>query len=1285
MKAQCVYIVFIMKAQISVPLRRGFALIATISVLLLLTLIAVAFLSLSAVTVSTSRIEWAEEEARANARLALMIAIGELQREMGPDQRVSATASILDQSEETEDITGIEEPHWVGVWSSDWTKSSQGTAQGSTNLQDKLAWESNYENGGMKDRRSVEGWRAEDAVSTYLVSGNEGGRERRLKNGKEFQDAEDGVSRDNNSDRELRQKLVNLGSVSDEDDIVTVKKVELSRQVRQPNGQTQDSATGSYSYWISDEGGKASIDIVDKHRTKEPSPSTEDGYQRVFYSQDIGEEAITGFSKMSDEDRERFASVQTARLSQVDERDLKNVFHDVTTNSLSLLTNTRDGGLKKDLSVWLNESGDIRDLDSGRIEYQGLSGDDRLVGPPNNNYSQFMDVSGSELVEEISPQFALIKNWMNDSDRFNFSLTTNNIDLGGNEADLKGQGYHVDYPRNSGIQVYDELLGDNENRGVKMERLEYVTYAPVVVEASFYYNVGYEKSGQNYRDYLLMYPRVALWNPYSVAMKVPPMFCYLYLNGNKRLKINMGSASVHLDMNLHSRTNPSERGVQNGVTVWYLADKGDGATGIVIPPGETYVYTVDRVNTRRKGGGTGRLGDYSKSNFRNNLLSPQGKSDPQTYLLVGNEENDTMTRTGVASGGSTLEALRKVMPLNFIEDPAGGDTHGGDNFQYMLKDASSVTRTQVQGLIGLQDLPMVAVGSISLQAGGGDELPVRWPDSSPVPIYPLLSGRSRIDTSVADGEPDYRTRDGFRLRWWQETETNIGNSRLGTADMTKLFQTAGIGNWNVRASYVTRNPWDNITEKEPYYFGNYTRDLVSEEAGFDLTSPNSVGGNQKGFPFGKSSGADKVVLFEVPSKNLGMPNLAYLRHLKLSELAWAPTYAIGNSIADPRAEMDGTAPDLSEFGTQNGWNVSTMGSNGNRQDYWAALHRELLGELPTRNLMAFDMSYEVNFNLWDTFFVGSNASGASQRSNQMKRFAEDPSEDPLPNGRLSLINRSDLSSSVEDDLDSFFFAAARLGVRGGFNVNSTSIEAWKAILSSTNDVELSGSKGTIFPRLLNPSVSEYKGTGLGSSAYAGNRELSEDDIEILAEQMVVQVKKRGPFFGMADFVNRRLGNDEELARSGAIESAIELAGINSSFGDGGDFAIEDRESDIGNTSFYRIDDGTQLDHRLKPDSQAWGVPGYLTQGDVLGVIGENLTARSDTFKVRAYGEALDISGNILARAWCEATVQRTPEPVTPDEVSGVKGYNPEPVSGDQVDFGRRFKMVGFRWLTAQEV
>jgi len=56
--------------------------------LFLLTLIAVAFLGLATVQIRNHRVEKNMEEARSNAWLALMIARGELQREMGPDQRI---------------------------------------------------------------------------------------------------------------------------------------------------------------------------------------------------------------------------------------------------------------------------------------------------------------------------------------------------------------------------------------------------------------------------------------------------------------------------------------------------------------------------------------------------------------------------------------------------------------------------------------------------------------------------------------------------------------------------------------------------------------------------------------------------------------------------------------------------------------------------------------------------------------------------------------------------------------------------------------------------------------------------------------------------------------------------------------------------------------------------------------------------------------------------------------------------------------------------------------------
>ena len=97
---------------------RGFALVATLSLMILLAVLAVWLLSLSAVSLRSTSQGSAQAEARANARLALMLAIGELQKEMGPDMRVSAEAAIFDSSPATAEIDGIAQARWLASYDS---------------------------------------------------------------------------------------------------------------------------------------------------------------------------------------------------------------------------------------------------------------------------------------------------------------------------------------------------------------------------------------------------------------------------------------------------------------------------------------------------------------------------------------------------------------------------------------------------------------------------------------------------------------------------------------------------------------------------------------------------------------------------------------------------------------------------------------------------------------------------------------------------------------------------------------------------------------------------------------------------------------------------------------------------------------------------------------------------------------------------------------------------------------------------------------------------------------
>jgi hypothetical protein len=83
-------------------------LIVTLSLMILLTVIAVGLLTLSSISLRSTGQSGAMATAKSNARLALMLALGELQKQAGPDTRVTARADVLDEKN----------PPVLGVWKS---------------------------------------------------------------------------------------------------------------------------------------------------------------------------------------------------------------------------------------------------------------------------------------------------------------------------------------------------------------------------------------------------------------------------------------------------------------------------------------------------------------------------------------------------------------------------------------------------------------------------------------------------------------------------------------------------------------------------------------------------------------------------------------------------------------------------------------------------------------------------------------------------------------------------------------------------------------------------------------------------------------------------------------------------------------------------------------------------------------------------------------------------------------------------------------------------------------
>ena len=95
---------------------KGFALVIALMLMSFVTLILLSFSTLTQVGLHSANLEAKRFVARSNAQFALMQAIGKLQRMTGPDQRITASANIINTSGVYAEDRATEKRHWVGVW-----------------------------------------------------------------------------------------------------------------------------------------------------------------------------------------------------------------------------------------------------------------------------------------------------------------------------------------------------------------------------------------------------------------------------------------------------------------------------------------------------------------------------------------------------------------------------------------------------------------------------------------------------------------------------------------------------------------------------------------------------------------------------------------------------------------------------------------------------------------------------------------------------------------------------------------------------------------------------------------------------------------------------------------------------------------------------------------------------------------------------------------------------------------------------------------------------------------
>jgi hypothetical protein len=189
------------------------------------------------------------------------------------------------------------------------------------------------------------------------------------------------------------------------------------------------------------------------------------------------------------------------------------------------------------------------------------------------------------------------------------------------------------------------------------------------------------------------------------------------------------------------------------------------------------------------------------------------------------------------------------------------------------------------------------------------------------------------------------------------------------------------------------------------------------------------------------------------------------------------------------------------------------------------------------------------------------------------------------------------------------------------------------------------------------------------------RELSASEIDQLATAMVKQVKRRGPFLSLSEFVNRRLdASAKQLSVKGALQAALDddQVTINAGF-----------RNAARRFSAAELSSMTPAFPEALEGPVAYGSSAYVDQADILRNFAGQLTPRGDTFVIRTYGDALNADGKVEARAWCEAVVQRIPDYFDPTDESQLKQV--ELTSDANKSFGRKLRIVSFRFLTHSEI
>jgi hypothetical protein len=1189
---------------------RGFALVITLSLMVLLTVVAVGLLTLSAVQLRSTGLGQSMAEARANARLSLMLALGDLQRTMGPDGRVSVTAeqSLPEAVAETS-------PHrqWTGVYEA-WN-ADQGLA---VRPQPKFVrWLTSAAKPDAARQRSFAD--SGEAGEIAMVGGGTLG------------------ARNNAA----------AGAVT-------------SPALAVAGGQQP----GKLAWWVADESMKAHV-VSGSVRPAFAAASNAEPLFAANAGITANSAGLPALGEIRTDDPQRSKYLSAAQL-ELKNPDAGSLFHDVTAFSRGLPVDVTRGRFKFDFSSFaLLDRRQVGNLPLYKADgavnrfassaTAGLANDSKF-SLFNGGAAAMLNVFGDTARQ---PGIHLEELWTHANLYRNLTWTSG-------------------VPSLRLMNGSESSSTDFRHRALADPWFSYKkpVFAAVQFVFSFVSKPDPAVAGK-FRMLLQMDALVKVWNPNNVRVEIPagasfvvqllsvPFKVQWSITTPQGAPVTLAQSGIGDNTYSFARGNWPSSGNKFGQASFQwlrgnlggLAQKGV-STGYTLEPGECKIFGHDK--------------ETSSADWR---------GDPNVNLSPG--------------WGPGRQAL---IVADFGANGLGPD----DTVEFVVspdKDPNpSNVRTYCNKWIGHRAPGAQNQGGNGGLALGGNSLPTSIDFSQPDPAwFPPIRSSQRLKVA------QFGTPKPFMIfGHYMNVEQSSAGTRDAFANSPRLLTNPAITTRRLRSFEpdqlsAFQEVWRcdplpmaydsvliDISAKDQGRFGGghsaltgvtrcATRQLDAAPP-LSLMSLSHAIANGFADRFGQAAERGGKGLDVLQSDGLGGNYKFEPGDIAFSTVTYAAPQvdrAIGNSFASPFIRTN-----------------KVTGSGA----YHAA----------NGNLPLFDHSYLANAALFDAWFCSSLHDGrkfpagapygdSRNAPSVLAEFFDQSPADPakrLINPRV--IPASSPALAKERLLKGQAMhpeAIARLGAHvfldGSFNVNSTRKEAWQALLSSARDqakllngnpVSNSGKTPFGSSGLVSAAAAEPAANPTELAQWCGYRELDDERIADLAEEVVKEVKARGPFLSLADFINRRPGDSGATRLLGTVQAAIEAAGLNDSLKGGG------RGVSAADFAKLPAPDAASAGGGL---ARSTGIPGYLMQSDVLASVANQLTARGDSFRIRGYGAATDAAGRVIAEAWCEAIVQRVPEYLDAAEAAETEFAGlTRPVNRT---FGRRFQIIAFQWLPRQAV